>query len=220
MIFQPVIVAGIRPSLTFLGADFSQGTASSSRTVSGFSFGPEGALRHLAATIAINTNGSITGVTIGGVTATLVATATANLTRVGIAIALVPTGASGSVVVTSNDTYTSLECGLYALDGIVSASPEATAIDSSPLSSTSSLSLSLNVPDSGIVLGVVYQGVVSGSAGNESWSSLTENYVLSPGSYRSSGASAQVTSPQNPLAISVTNLTGNAGRSGVAASFR
>lgn len=216
------IIGGALPTLSYEDSGSDSGTAASTRTVSGLDFGTPAPRRFLVATVTLVTPAAITAVTIGGVSATIVAQATANVTRVGIAIALVPTGSSGNVAVTAGATYATLAVGLYALTGLQSATPYDTATASSPLSDSSSLNLSLDVPANGLVVAVEQNGQVGGgSAGNESWSGLSENFGgTTGGAYRSSWASGTSTVLQAPRSVSVSNLTGNAGRSGAAASFR
>jgi hypothetical protein len=140
---------------------------------------------------------TISSITVGGVAATIVVQLQANPTNTniaGLAIAAVPDGTTGDVVVTFSQTMVRCGIALYRAVGISSATPTDTgsnAVD--PISDT------LNVLAGGFAIGCVIGG--SGTT-TVAWTNLTENYdanIESAITY--SGASAVFPTEQTALAM-------------------
>ena len=115
---------------------------------------------------------SLSTVTVGGVAATVVVTVGSQLYPAGIAIAAVPTGATGDIVVTFSNGVSRCGIGGYRLTGLQSATPTATATD--VVSAANALSASLAIPADGCGIGYV---IADGSDPRTwSWTNLTENF--------------------------------------------
>lgn len=158
-------------TITYLQAATST-TDSSSYTFSSQNFGTASADRYLILTVAarkVGASTTLTSVTIGGVAATIVKQQTNNATNtnvVGIAIASVPMGATGSVVV--NFGAGMLRCGiaLYSATGInISAFESLSSIATDPAAS-------LDIPVNGFGIGVA----TTGQNVATTWSGLDEDY--------------------------------------------
>lgn len=136
-------------------------------------FGAAASDRYIIVTIMARKSGAsttITGVTIGGVTATEVVQRTNNVTNsdiAGIFIAAVPTGTSGDVVVTLGATMVRCAIGLYATTGLSSATPY-----DSDSSVASPPSVSLDVPVNGFIIGA---GLTAAST-TATLTGITEDY--------------------------------------------
>jgi hypothetical protein len=148
-------------------------------------FGDAAADRYLIATPSARgaTSGTISFVTIGGVSATQIINTTALQQTLhntaAIFIAAVPTGTSGDVVVTYADGKSRAGCGLFRVTGLSSATAHDTAADNvehSPLVDT------INVLGGGFVIAVaVGEATVI-------WAGVTESYDEAvEGGFRHSG---------------------------------
>lgn len=159
------------------------------------------------------TSATISSVTIGGVSATITkqVTNTASNTNVaGIAIANVPTGATGDIVVTLSATMLRCAIGVYRATGLASV----TAYDSDSSTATDP-SVSLDVPI-GFAVGVGLSAVSGGSA---SWTGLTENFDASLETYVNyTGASSEFASSESGRTITI-DFTSSTEPAGVFASW-
>lgn len=141
---------------------------------------------------------TMSSVTIGGITATILlqqgdGTSTDNT---GIAVALVPTGTTATIVLTTNIGGAAIGIGVYALYG-ASATPSQTATDSG-LSFTASASIS-SVAGSAIIAAVGF----SGNSYSSAWTNLTGRFDTDiNGSDNSNGAFDLFAAAQSSLAIS------------------
>lgn len=115
------------PTLGIAGGFVSAGQGSNVSSIGGLSFGAVSPSRYLVAVVSgsFGGGGSISSVTIGGVAATIVATRQNGTIQAVIAIAAVPTGASGTVSAAGVGTGP-FQVALYALYGLGSATPAAT----------------------------------------------------------------------------------------------
>jgi hypothetical protein len=195
------------------GGFVSSGQVIGSGTVAGLSFGAISADRYLVAVVGgiYGGGGSITGVTIGGVAATIVATQINATVDAVIAIAAVPAGASGSVVVTG-PTFAGggTQVFLYALYGVGSATPVATA---NSAANPSSLPLNGLPGGSFAIAGSEVFGTIN------SWTNATQDSLLTQsGSERGASASASNQSGNIAIASSMTPSAG--GPASVAAAWR
>lgn len=162
-------------------------------------FGTAAADRYLVACITYRSGSTIniTGVTIGGVAASLVVSANGGtapaVTVEAMYIANVPAGTSGDVGVTLNGTAVRCGCKLYSLTGIASPTPIATA---SMITNTGTFApFTLPVPAHAIASGYNGNGgsrassasqnlaagspsiaITGASSTNTAWSVLTEDY--------------------------------------------
>jgi hypothetical protein len=145
---------------------------------------------------------SISSVTAGGVSATIIAQAQNAITNTNIvclAIAAVPTGTTGDVVVVVSRAPLRASIQLWAATGI-----DATVVDSAT-STASAPTYAIDVPADGIAVAAV----AGGSYTSGSWSGMTERYDFTyDGSGYSTGASDAFASTQTNLSVTAT-LTGS-----------
>jgi hypothetical protein len=147
----------------------------------------------VTASSAIN----ITGVTIAGVTATEVVVGPNTGIRNAIFTALVPTGTTGNIVVTTSITAGSMAIATYTLKNYNSVTPEDTISTEGNPTATGSLTFGNN----SVVVAGVSGGIASSSI---SWSSpLIEHYDGEVEDRPRAGASASGLSAQT-LSVSAT----------------
>jgi hypothetical protein len=187
---------------TFLGALTPKTTLAASFTWSAQDLGAADAGRWIIATINYRPSGAedtVTSVTIGGVTATL-AKIQHNSGECGavIAVANVPTGTTGDVVVTSGGEIRRLGGGLIRAIGLQSGTPDDTAGVSSATGE-----------DPAITIDTYSGGLIVG----------TQWYSSSAPAQRSSGASAETASTLSAVAVSVENGADNAAWSGITEDY-
>lgn len=120
---------------------------------------------------------TLSSVTIGGINATTILTASDDdgFTYVSTAmvIAKVPTGTTGDIVVTWSGGLSGCGIGVYRLTNLESATPTATASDVIP--SSNALSASLTIPVDGCGVGYAAQYNYT-AARTWIWANLTENF--------------------------------------------
>lgn len=162
-----------------MAVSFLQSASDSSNlttyTFSGQNLGTEATDRYIIVGImgrkAGTTNRTINSVTVGGVTATIVHqqfSSTFNTNIAGLAIALVPTGAAGDVVVTFGGEMVRAAIALYRATGINPA--EFQKLDSIALDPT----VALDIPANGFAIGVGLTAANSSAA----WTGLTEDFDI------------------------------------------
>ena len=113
---------------------------------------------------------TLTSITIGGVTATIVKQVTNNVTNTDVAaivIAAVPTGTTGDIVVTWGATMVRCAIGVYRVTGLVSA----TASDSDS-STANDPTVNLDCPAGGFIIG----GALTAASSSAAWTGITENF--------------------------------------------
>lgn len=142
---------GNRTTYTFASQSF--GAAESTRRVI------------VAGTVRSNAARTISSISIGGVAATIVAQQTEStaLLRSFIAIAHVPTGTTGSVVVTMNSGCIAMRIAVWSVTGLASDTPTATATDNN----VNDPSANITIPANGFVVGVA----TNTNSSTGSWSS-------------------------------------------------
>lgn len=122
-------------------------------TFSGQSFGDANPTRHIivGGTARFSSAATISSITIGGVSATVVAQATesTNLLRTFIAIAAVPTGTSGDIVVTMSGGCQACRIGVWRAVYLGSATPS----DTLTANNVNDPSGSIDVPANGFIVG-------------------------------------------------------------------
>ena len=215
MIINPYVFGSTGTSYT-LAASPIETVDGSTTTFSSQNFGTADASRLIVAAFGCGPTGaspSITSVTIGGVTATLVETIKATDIRAGIYVAAVPTGTSGTVTIVWSTTADSVGCNLYALYNC-SATP---TDHGNSIASTGTFDL--DVAANGIA--VAYQVSRNNTDVTHTWAGLTEDTddVLTSGAWQGSGGSARFATTQTNLTCSCTPSAGNLRSAFVAASF-
>ncbi len=184
-------------SYTFSSVDI--GTASSDRLI-------------IAIVHVVAVGGTITNLTIAGVSAARqIINTNANI-KVAIYTALVPTGTTGTISVTTDVAATNITISTYTLKNYNSSAPENVATATGTPTATINLTFGSN--------GAVVAGSISGSASTTtSWSSpLVENYDIEIEDRPRSGASASGL-PAQTLSVSAT-VTPSSNSELVAAAWR
>lgn len=178
---QPVVAGGAAKdpfSITYGGSGSLDSNGATVHSIPSLAIGaaPTGAnVRYVAAVVGLTGNSSftVTGVTIAGLTAALVAGLnTSNAAQCQIWIVAVPTGTTATVDVTASGSDIPQACGVsvYPIINPTSSTPDATA-GSQALTAT--ISLNLNISSGGKAIG---GSVVRDTPGNSTWTGLTENY--------------------------------------------
>jgi hypothetical protein len=159
-------------------------TAATSHTFSGHAIGTAGASRIVVvgAVAEGREATSITSVTIGGTTATAVATKTKSTTNIGFYTLALALGTTADIIVTANTTSGRWGIGVWAIYGATDGIFHSDSDDGTGLTTT------LNVPKLGWAASVA--GGVSGSP--LAWTGLTEDYdeVLSGVEFHSGASDA------------------------------
>lgn len=168
----------------------SQGSAASSSgtaTIAGLDFNAEASDRIIAASLAMeNAAGSvsISGCTIGGVTAALGRAANQNGRRAEIWTADVPSGTSGDVVVTLAGGDTTVSASTYSVTGADSTLSDTDAATGS--GSTIAIT-ALTIPSDGVGIAAWCNASVTGSV---AWTGASEDHDTNVGgAFRHSSAS-------------------------------
>lgn len=176
------------------------------------SFGAEASDRYLIALVHVRdgaTNYTATACTIGGVSADIrFDNAGAHLPNVVVAVALVPTGASGTVTVTWSEAITNDQnCTLYRVTGLANSTLYDSATDGASTLRTSA-SGSIDCPAGGLIIGLVSRGGVSDAT--HAWTNLaneTEDKVSTDAAVSLSNAYEVFASAQTNLSVSVSWTT-------------
>ena len=143
-------------------------------TFSGKDFGDAATDRYIVVTTGAPASAqTLSSVTIGGVAATIVVQDDDDASA-GIAIAAVPTGTTGDIVVTWSGSMFSCGIGVYRLTGLQSATASATASDVTITSDA--VEASLEIPAGGCGIGYVYWLSSGTATRTASWTNLTENF--------------------------------------------
>lgn len=201
-------------ALTFLQATGDIANAST-YTFAAQNLGTASSDRYIIVSAAARKAGAsttISSITIGGITATIVKQATNFITNtnvVGLAIALVPAGATGDIVVTFGGTMVRCAIGVWLATNISSITPVDT--DSSTAADPT---CALNVTTGGFAIGA------SGPlASTSTWTGLTERFDISvEASNIFTGASDTFAAAQHQLTITIDS-TGAVEPVGVFASW-
>lgn len=167
-------------------------------TFSSQSFGPADSTRQITVAIWMFAGGaaSVSSVTIGGVSATLI-TSALPVTNVGVYLykAAVPTGTSGSVVVTFSTTIATCAISVYS---VLNANTTVSATATDTTLSGNDLSASLAIPAHGGAIACA-QGITTGSF-DVTWANITERYDTQGGATTNgfSSASKEVNVAETP----------------------
>jgi hypothetical protein len=205
------------PSISFRtsASDSTDLTTYNGAAFQGLDFGTEGANRHvIVGIIASRTSGSptISGVTIGGVAATIVAQITeASRGIAGIAIAAVPTGATGDVVVTMSGACSRCAIIIWAAYDLTSATPADTAT-----STASPLNVSCDTAIGDVMVACGY----SNNSTTATHAGVTERVDAQYGEGATyAGGDHTAVSAETPRTITIT-FASSANPAGAAAVFR
>lgn len=202
--------AAVVARLTYNGYfSASSNTTQSSVTVSSVGFGNESPDRIVVVCIVGTITGSgsageISSVTIGGTAATLAIQSTADYRYSGIYYRVVPTGASGNVVVntTANNGTSGVQVYSYSLYNVSNTTPVDTEIHQSTLTGTSpSRSVTATLVNNSVAIGLWSAGVV-GATGGATWTNLTEDTDTNDAS---STVASQARLPVGDRTITCTN---------------
>lgn len=211
----PVAAGGV---LTFLQST-SSATDASEYTFSSQNLGDAAADRYIIVAVGSRDSGttsqSISSVTVGGVSATIVVqqrNSATNTDVAGLAIAAVPNGTTGDVIVTFSETMLRCSIALYRATGLSSATPT-----DNGSSTATAPTYAIDVLAGGFAIGTANSGVNSGTA---TWTNLTEDYdALVTGEYLNyTGASDTFETEQTNLAVTCT-FTSSTNPVGVFASW-
>lgn len=201
MFFTPnmmLATSGHARELVFLSASRID-SALSTYTFSGVSLGAADVTRYIIVGVTIydgSTNNNVGSMTIGGVSATEIATTFNGGRRACIWGALVTAGTSGDIVInTNNGAGTYLMMSAWAAYGISSLTPYATAA-----SSASPADLSLNTPADGMLIAVANPGL----NGDISWTGADEMAQYTGPERWMSSASAWPTNAATPRTVTAT----------------
>lgn len=185
-------------TITFLQVT-KDATDQTTYTFAGVNFGTAASDRFIAVTVsgrAVTTAPTITSVTIGGVTATIAVQANdvLGLNIAGIAIAAVPTGTSGNVVVVFSQTMTNADIATYSTSGVGSAT--ATDFGSSTADPGTT---NLDITAGGIAVAMAKQDAGLGTC---AWTNITETFdELDANGNNISGAADAYATTQTNLAV-------------------
>jgi hypothetical protein len=175
-------------------------------TFSAQNLGAAASDRHIIVAIATRKAGatfSVSSVTIGGVAATIVkqqAHTVTNTSISAIAIANVPTGATGDVVITFSTGVLRCGIGLWRADNLLTATPY-----DSDSSIASDPTVNLDTPI-GFAIGV---GAPSGAV-NAAWTGLTERYDATfDTTFGHTGASDEFSANQAARTITIDFASGS-----------
>lgn len=207
-----IFIGGLPPATV----DFLQATVEPNNnsvfTFSGQNFGTENAARYIIVGYAIVGTGSTPSVTIGGVSATLaVSVIQGSSNATGLAIAAVPTGTSGSVVVTLGGG-TAANCSICVYS--TTTLQNATAFNTTTSTSTDP-SVTLDIPAKGFAIGI---GESNSNTASPTWSGLTERSENIVESNTVTSASDNFLAAETARAISIT-YSGSANGSACFASW-
>lgn len=215
----PIAFAAPNPVLTYLDNNqVNSGTGD--RTHSGLNFGAELGARVLIAAVGYAGTTATSSVTIGGVSATKAAGAVIGVQRSELWLAAVPTGTSGSVVITDPNLGSSWpsSVAIYAVTNLQSLSPVATDSASRTTSTSSALSTSVTVPDFGIVVSAAWANNAPGTTAT--WTGCTQDFYVRFNSNFDAHTAASFTAGAAQTLDVTTNVSGTVNLVVVTASFR
>ena len=168
---------GSGTTLTYQNNYAQEGSNQNPVTFSNADFGTEAADRYIIVGYSTrNDSRTINSVTIGGISATILVQQGDGNTTTGMAIAAVPTGTSGDVVVTLDGTADAHYLGVWAATGLASATPVATATSSGNGSDAGAQSFTMNTDANGFV--IVVDGSAAGGNGPEDPATVSSNLTL------------------------------------------
>jgi len=218
-VITPCIPSSAARSLSYRTAAVDE-TDTNSYSFASQDFGTADANRHLIIAItgeAVSGSIAISSVTIGGVSATITVQASSDdATKgvAGIAIAAVPSGATGTVAVTFNANARYAGIAVWAAYNLASATAVDTASSTSGTADPTSLNVDTAINDFVIAVGR------SDNASSAAWTGVTKRFDLTyGGTDEHTGGDHTATTAETPRTVQY-NMS-SAGRAcGVAAVFR
>lgn len=198
-----------------MGVSFLQATSitstTSTYTFSSQNLGTAAADRYIFVIVHGRATGtsalSVSSVTVGGVSATIAVQQTGkedvNSSQSAIALAAVPTGTTGDIVVTMSRDNVRCTIGAYRVTELDSTTAHDTdSIAPASGDSGTTMSRSLDIPANGFAIG----GGQTGGVGTTAWTGLTEDYDTNAGSsfWTASGASDEFVSSETGRTIQIT----------------
>lgn len=213
ILINPFVFAGAaNPSVTWTaGTTFTtSGSSHSGGNYNGMSIGAADSSRKIIAVVGWGSasDQTISSMTIGGVSATVVVNADTATSSGGLAIAIadVPTGTTADVAITFSGTVARSSVSLYRVINLTSSTIHASTTDTAATSGE--VTGSLNVPANGFCIA----GAVTVDGTAWTWSAgPTENYDVDIGSASNGFSSAlgEYVSAQTPLTVTATCGTGS-----------
>jgi hypothetical protein len=180
---------------TFIAAT-ADTTDQTTYTFAGASIGSAAADRIVVVGIAARegggTNRTLSSVSIAGVSATIVADSGNVPTHAAFAVALVPTGATGDIVVTFSAGMSRCVISVWSTAGM-----DSSAVSSDTADTTDPLEASVNIPAGGVAFGTAYDN----GATTVTWTNLTEDYDAQHETRTFSFASAEFATLQTGLTL-------------------
>lgn len=201
---------GVTPgSVAFIGTTIDT-TVGAPQTFTGVSIGAADATRRVIVVIhGSGTGGAVTAVTIGGISATIHASAVDVDDRSCIVSAAVPTGTTATIVVTyTGSAWDEMGIAVFRAINLVSGTPHATATDTVDV-----VSMSINIPTNGILVA----GCINNTSAGMTTVGVTENYDLAIGDDQMAGGCATGLPAQTNRTVSFDGSSSQA--NGVAASW-
>lgn len=216
MLFNPMLMKKATVPITGYQVTYLQRNSSASTTISGVNFGSPQSDRELFFLIEYYEGAAslLTSVTIGGISATVEAVSAAsgtNVSHIYLARANVPTGTSGSIVLTySGSTPSTVYTFGYRVTGRPVVGAAATgAVTGFAASSSTSLTLgSLTIPSNGFAIGGLFY---LSSMGTVSVSGLNLALNYSNGLQNAASSPIQTTITDTPSWSWTTAKTGPIG---------
>jgi hypothetical protein len=181
MFMRMIKPGGSLPPATISYRTSNTNTANqTSYTFSGQDIGTAAADRRVVVMFTIWCQGTftVTGVTIAGVAATWALPGNVDngagqgWFRTGYAVANIPSGTTGDIVITANGGCNHVSIGVWAVYGLLSSTPTATGADNA-FGGDATLNINIAAQAGGAV--IAHQHDVNNTA-TRTWSGLTENY--------------------------------------------
>lgn len=177
----------------------SDGVDASSFTFTGQNIGSAAATRIVVVTVHGRGNASVSGVTIGGVSATQVVALSNPASGVRDTVAMFQlafaAGTTANIVVTWSASVGRCAIGVFNITGDAAASSTATATQNSGDPTTTTINIRAN----GCAIAAAYDG--TGVANSATWAGLTERYDATVENDTYTGASADFATVQTGLSI-------------------
>lgn len=182
-------------ALTFRGSEV-HGSGSTSHEFGPFVIGPAAAGRRVIIGFVVSGSNAYPTVTVGGVTASHVASEPRTANRVGIYIAIVPTGETATVVVTHGSSVIA-GVGVWTATGMTSSATLET--EDFTMTTSSAANEVMTTADGGIALAVQFR-----SSGSPGWNGVTGQFNNNLGGFQFCGAhTAPTVAPSLTVGVGV-----------------
>lgn len=208
--YQPLLLKSTNPTTITYNANSTDTVDRSTYTFAGISFGTTTNRNCVAVVFGTRANSArtVTSVTIGGVSATLVETANQTTGGADISSMYVASGVSGTtgdIVITMSNTMLRMVVASYSIYNTFSCTPYNSNDNIGTTGGT--LATTVNIPANGAVLGAIW---LSGSTSmSSSWTGANEDFDTQPetSSNAFSGSHQNLTNAETARSISVA-ITG------------